>query len=442
MNDLGIFPDKTRVSKFASTQMQWAVGCGLISGDGGKVNPQGIGNRAQCATVITRFMDQFTPDHTHQYELSETIAATSVSTEVQKYKCSECECTRAISAGETVPANVEIKDVNKNKGTFTVQVTGATAPYEIKRVEVPVWSKSDQSDIVWYTAENQGNGTFVAHADIAKHNYSFGDFKADVYLVNNLEIKTKLGGAKTSIVPVNYIYSQYVSDTKRRVAVINPTVDGEAATKVQFPTWSVEGGQDDIFWYDGSDQGDGVWTAVVNGNNHLHSGTYETHVYATANSNRVNIGKVNYQSNPTPAGRLKNLARLQLDQITNGGMSADDMLYAAFQWSCSIPNPGNIDDNVPAGYTPTQYFGIMGFDEFRGDCYVMTATFVAMAQQLGFDAHMAIGSVATVGGSADHGWAEINKGGSVYVYDLSMGKYEFTYGASGTYQYLSYTLVD
>ena len=39
--------------------MKWAVGTGLIRGDGGNVNPQGIAERAQCATIIMRFMEGY-----------------------------------------------------------------------------------------------------------------------------------------------------------------------------------------------------------------------------------------------------------------------------------------------------------------------------------------------------------------------------------------------
>ena len=41
--------------------MQWAVGTGIIQGrDGGKLlDPQGNASRAECATMVMRFMDKF-----------------------------------------------------------------------------------------------------------------------------------------------------------------------------------------------------------------------------------------------------------------------------------------------------------------------------------------------------------------------------------------------
>ena len=55
-DDLSRFPDRDHVSTFSKEAMQWAVGAGLISGDQGLINPQGYANRAQCATIIMRFM--------------------------------------------------------------------------------------------------------------------------------------------------------------------------------------------------------------------------------------------------------------------------------------------------------------------------------------------------------------------------------------------------
>lgn len=57
--DYSNFPDAGRVNTFASEAMQWAVGTSLIQGDGGMLNPQGTANRAQCATIITRFMETY-----------------------------------------------------------------------------------------------------------------------------------------------------------------------------------------------------------------------------------------------------------------------------------------------------------------------------------------------------------------------------------------------
>ena len=53
------FPDASKVSGFAWDALGWAVGNGLITGDQGRLNPGGTANRAECATIIMRFMNAY-----------------------------------------------------------------------------------------------------------------------------------------------------------------------------------------------------------------------------------------------------------------------------------------------------------------------------------------------------------------------------------------------
>lgn len=57
--DISEFPDAGNVSGFALDGMKWAVGTGLITGDGGNINPMGNASRAVCATIIMRFMNYY-----------------------------------------------------------------------------------------------------------------------------------------------------------------------------------------------------------------------------------------------------------------------------------------------------------------------------------------------------------------------------------------------
>lgn len=54
--ELDEFPDADMVNAFASDAMKWAVGTGMIKGDNGYLNPGGNANRAECATIIMRFI--------------------------------------------------------------------------------------------------------------------------------------------------------------------------------------------------------------------------------------------------------------------------------------------------------------------------------------------------------------------------------------------------
>lgn len=53
--DYSSFSDSGKVSSFAQDSVSWCVADKIITGDNGKINPQGSANRAECATIIDRF---------------------------------------------------------------------------------------------------------------------------------------------------------------------------------------------------------------------------------------------------------------------------------------------------------------------------------------------------------------------------------------------------
>ena len=53
---LASFSDAGKVSSYAETAMKWATGAKIITGDNGKLMPQGKATRAQAAAMIARFM--------------------------------------------------------------------------------------------------------------------------------------------------------------------------------------------------------------------------------------------------------------------------------------------------------------------------------------------------------------------------------------------------
>ena len=57
--DYSYFTDASSVNEFAQDAMSWAVYTGIITGkdNGARIDPQGNANRAECATIIMRFLD-------------------------------------------------------------------------------------------------------------------------------------------------------------------------------------------------------------------------------------------------------------------------------------------------------------------------------------------------------------------------------------------------
>ena len=59
--DISGYKDTGKVNVFAKEAMAWSVGNGIITGkDSGTVlDPQGNATRAECATIIMRFIEKF-----------------------------------------------------------------------------------------------------------------------------------------------------------------------------------------------------------------------------------------------------------------------------------------------------------------------------------------------------------------------------------------------
>ena len=173
-------------------------------------------------------------------------------------------------------AAVSVSDVNEAGGSFKVNIQFSGASADIASVKVPVWCASDQSDIVWYQADKQSAGVFSVTVNIANHKDNLGKYKIHIYptFVNGIQIYA--GSGTYNFNPSNYLTIVNTGNGKRAIVLRNVS---SSASKVQFPIWSDDGGQDDIVWYNASKQADGSWQASFSTANHLHSGKYHVHAY-------------------------------------------------------------------------------------------------------------------------------------------------------------------
>ena len=57
--NLSSYSDVNRISSWAVTNIKWAVGNGIMSGKGQKIDPTGVATRAECATMLKNFCDKF-----------------------------------------------------------------------------------------------------------------------------------------------------------------------------------------------------------------------------------------------------------------------------------------------------------------------------------------------------------------------------------------------
>ena len=174
-------------------------------------------------------------------------------------------------------SSVSVSEINKNTGAFKVTVSGLSSPFGVKEVTIPVWSKADQSDIYWYTAVKQSDGTYVANCNLSRHSYNMGTYNIHAYVENSMGTLEFLGkttaeanGGKLSVSKSSDLYY---------TASISDLMGADDIKSLQFAVWSITGGQDDIIWYDASLK-DGVYSADIDITNHMTTGKYAVHAYA------------------------------------------------------------------------------------------------------------------------------------------------------------------
>lgn len=136
-------------------------------------------------------------------------------------------------------------------------------------VRIPVWStESDEKDIIWYDARNNGNGVWSAQINTAKQ--CGGPMYCCVYADGVPVVSAAFTAKRTA--PVIRTELQY--GTRYDIVMENLWADN-----VQVPTWGEQGGQDDVIWYTANKTAPGTWRASINAGNH-EDGTICSHVYA------------------------------------------------------------------------------------------------------------------------------------------------------------------
>ena len=75
-----------------------------------------------------------------------------------------------------------MENINPKQGTYTVKTTETSLSKPIQSVRVPIWSTSNQSNLKWYAATPNGDGSFSATFDIRNHQALSGTYNNHVYV--------------------------------------------------------------------------------------------------------------------------------------------------------------------------------------------------------------------------------------------------------------------
>jgi len=124
--------------------------------------------------------------------------------------------------------------IQNNVGrTFDVVVSSLT-PSGLSAVRVAVWSTPNQSNLVWYTATRQTNGSYRASVNIANHGNIAGTYNIHVYATAGNGVPGNLA-TTTSALRLNSLILDPINEVKEVDKVIEPIDEVQEPIGVDLP---------------------------------------------------------------------------------------------------------------------------------------------------------------------------------------------------------------
>lgn len=175
---------------------------------------------------------------------------------------------------------IVVSEIDKTKGTFLITLYGAKSYSGIANVYVPVWTKDDQSDIIWYKAEQNKEGNYEVSVDIKDHQNSYGKYQIHAYIENCNAILKKVGSSSVILFENELVISAAEQNEKGYFNLqANYIPYSDSQINLSFAVWSEENGQDDLVWYNASMISDGDWEKAIYMNETASKGLYFVHAY-------------------------------------------------------------------------------------------------------------------------------------------------------------------
>ncbi len=193
---------------------------------------------------------------------------------------------RPSQAPSQVLVNGDLSIENKNSQGFDVLIKNVKSNQEIKGIKVPVWSEAGgQDDIIWYDATKVNNSTYKTSVKVSDHKNNYGSYNLHLYYVQaDGNLKGVAATTTTVDKPKGDTVTGQVSienqtDQGFDVVISNAT-DSKGIKTVKVPVWSETGGQDDIIWYNATNQGNNTYKTSVKYSEHKNdTELYNVHVY-------------------------------------------------------------------------------------------------------------------------------------------------------------------
>ncbi len=211
-----------------------------------------------------------------------------------------CASTTTFSVDGPKVQALNVGELNKATGQFDIDLNGVSSNVGIDYVKVAVWSKSDQSDLKWITAEKTSGENYHVSVNLSDYKYTKGDYNIHAYISDKNGI---FDMAKKTSYTVTYPQASIsggldLDDISFTVNASDFPFQSEIAY-VKVAVWSDENAQDDLEWYMMNNDGH-KFTVNEYFTKHLTDGASYAHVYAyMKNGTSIYSGDLMFTPNQT-----------------------------------------------------------------------------------------------------------------------------------------------
>ena len=212
----------------------------------------------------------------------------------------------SLDGGQLVrDGRITVTEYDSKKGTFRVVIAGVDAN-QVKEILVPVWSDvNGQDDIIWYEAKRSNNGVYYADVDIRNHKYSMGTYNIHVYVTDKTDKQFYLGSAMQEV-EFNKGKLTVTKNNERDYTVELTGIGIPGVKNIQFPTWSVVNGQDDIKWYTLPNNEGSTYRCKISVMDHTGLGKYDVHAYAQmTDGSMIFLGASGFETEAPSGGSVQ-----------------------------------------------------------------------------------------------------------------------------------------
>ncbi|MCQ2501208.1 MAG: DUF5722 domain-containing protein, partial [Lachnospiraceae bacterium] len=219
----------------------------------------------------------------------------------------------------------------KQDGKYAAKLTGVSCVTGVKKIVVPTWSAVDQSDLVWYDAAKQSDGSYLA--PFAMTNNKPGSYVSHVYVTDNRGCQA-FAGSKNFTVELSAGDLSATSDQNKTefTYTVKDLFVPVGYSNIRAAVWSDNKGQDDLTWYNVSVKGDtGSFTMPMS--EHGDEGNYNIHLYAfKSNGTAMLVKKYTYDVDLTGCIRFVNRTLGSVDAIVRlpKDITAERVAYAVW----------------------------------------------------------------------------------------------------------------